>query len=145
MTVEAVTGPKDALAAELRGLGTPRTFAAGQALMHAGQVPQEVFVLTAGRVKVSATTPAGHSVLLAIRGPGDLVGELAALDDAPRSASVVALERVQARAVGHDRFRALLADRPEASLAMLRELSGRLREADAKRIQLSAYTTTGRV
>jgi CRP/FNR family cyclic AMP-dependent transcriptional regulator len=58
---------------------------------------------------------------------------------------VVALERVQARAVGHDRFRALLADRPEASLAMLRELSGRLREADAKRIQLSAYTTTGRV
>jgi CRP-like cAMP-binding protein len=113
--------------------------------MHAGQVPHEVLVLTAGRAKVTAAAPAGQTVLLAIRGPGDLIGDLAALDDAPRSASVVALEPVEALVIGHDRFRALLAERPDVSMALLRDLTSRLREADAKRLQLSAYTTTGRV
>jgi CRP/FNR family transcriptional regulator, cyclic AMP receptor protein len=149
MTVEVASRFWDTLsgeaAAAVRAVATPRAFALGQALMHAGQVPREVLVLMAGRVKVSATTPGGHAVLLAIRGPGDLVGDLAALDDEPRSASVVALEPVKALAIGHDRFHALLAERPEVSTALLRDLSGRLREADAKRLQLAAYTTTGRV
>lgn len=132
-------------AADLRARAGPRTFVRGQALMHVGQVPREVLVLLAGRVKVSATTPAGRTVLLAFRGPGDLVGELAALDDEPRSASVVALEPVQALAIGRDEFRAFLLERPAAALVLLSELTARLRDADAKRIQLAAYTTVGRV
>jgi hypothetical protein len=48
---------------------------------------------------VTATTTAGRTVLLALRGPGDLVGELSALDENPRSASLVALEPVQALAI----------------------------------------------
>jgi CRP/FNR family transcriptional regulator, cyclic AMP receptor protein len=132
-------------AAALREQTVPRSYARNQALMHHGQVPREVLVLQAGVVKVSATTPAGRSVLLAVRGPGDLIGELAALDDEPRSASIVALEPVQALAIGSDRFRAFLLERPEVALVLMRELSARLRDADAKRIQLAAYTTVGRV
>jgi CRP/FNR family transcriptional regulator, cyclic AMP receptor protein len=132
-------------AADLRARSGPRAFARGQALMHVGQVPREVLVLLAGRVKVSATTAAGRTVLLAFRGPGDLVGELAALDDEPRSASVVALEPVQALAVGRDEFRAFLVERPAVALVLLSELTSRLRDADAKRVQLAAYTTVGRV
>jgi CRP/FNR family transcriptional regulator, cyclic AMP receptor protein len=132
-------------AAALRARMAPRSYPRGQALMHVGQVPAEVLLLQSGRVKVSATTSAGRTVLLALRGPGDLVGELSALDESPRSASIVALEPVQALAISSDGFRAFLVERPDAALALLRELSARLRDADAKRIQLAAYTTVGRV
>jgi CRP/FNR family cyclic AMP-dependent transcriptional regulator len=132
-------------AAELRARATRREFARGDALMHAGQVPRDVLILLAGRVKVSAVAASGRPVLLAFRGPGELVGELSALDDQPRSATIVALEPVDALAVGHDAFRALLARHPPAALGLLRMVSQRLREADAKRVQLAGYTAMGRV
>jgi CRP/FNR family transcriptional regulator, cyclic AMP receptor protein len=129
----------------LREHAAPRQYARDQALMYVDQVPSEVLVLTSGWVKVSATTSAGKAVLLALRGPGDLVGELSALDEAPRSASIVAIEPVQALAVPHARFRAFLLDHPEHALTLLKEISARLRDADAKRVQLAAYSTLGRV
>ena len=128
-----------------RERAAPRSFARGQALMHIGQVPSEVLLLLSGWVKVSATTSAGRTVLLALRGPGDLVGELSALDEEPRSASIEAIEPVQALAMTHERFRALLRERPDTALTLMRELSARLRDADAKRIQLGTYTTVERV
>ena len=69
----------------LREHGSPRAYARDQALMYVDQVPSEVLVLQSGWVKVSTTTRAGKTVLLALRGPGDLVGELSALDEEPRS------------------------------------------------------------
>jgi CRP-like cAMP-binding protein len=132
-------------AAAIHRHARPRSYARGDALMHAGQDPQEVIVLRSGRVKVSATTPAGRRVLLAFRGPGDLVGEMSAIDEQPRGASVEALEPVEAIAIGHQHFRAVLREQPAASLALLRVLADRLREADAKRIQLTGYTAMGRV
>jgi len=132
-------------AAALRERSGRRSYARGQALMHSGQVPHDVLVLRSGRVKVSATTESGRDVLLAIRGPGDLVGELSALDERPRSASIVALEPVEALAIAHRYFRALLEQHPSMALALLRMLSDRLRDADAKRIQIAGYTAMGRV
>jgi CRP-like cAMP-binding protein len=132
-------------AAAIGALAGRRRFPRGQALMHAGQVPQDVLVLRAGRVKVSAVTSSGRQVLLAFRGPGDLVGELSALDDRPRSASIVALEPVEALVLTHEQFRALLEQHPAASFALLRVLSDRLRDADVKRIQFAGYTAMGRV
>jgi CRP-like cAMP-binding protein len=130
---------------ELRGLGATRSFPRGQALAHVGQVPSEVFVLREGWVKVSATTPTGRTVLLALRGPGELVGELSALDASPRSATIVAIEPVQALAIPHERLRSYLHDNPDAAMRMLRTLTARLRDADAKRVEIAAYTTVERV
>jgi CRP/FNR family transcriptional regulator, cyclic AMP receptor protein len=132
-------------AAAIRERAGQRSYARGQALMHSGQVPHDVIVLQSGRVKVSATTEGGRHVLLAFRGPGDLVGELSALDARPRGASVEALEPVAAIALSHQQFRAVLERHPAASLALLRVLADRLREADAKRIQFAGYTALGRV
>lgn len=122
-----------------------RSFPRGHALIHVGQVPQDVFLLRAGHVKVSATTPAGRLVLLAFRGPGDLVGELSALDEQPRSATIEALEPVETLVVGHEQFRGWLGAHPAAALALLRVLAARLRDADAKRVQLAGYTALERV
>jgi hypothetical protein len=83
--------------AALVACGAPRSFPRGQALFHVGQVPDRVLPLRSGRVKVETTTAGGRSVVLAVRGPG----ELAALDEQPRSASIVALEPVDAIAFSH--------------------------------------------
>jgi CRP-like cAMP-binding protein len=139
----ADAGPEAAGA--LRAQGAVRAYRRGEALMHAGQVPRDVFVLQAGRVKVSTSTAAGRELLLAFREPGDLVGELSALDEQPRSATVVALEPVEALVVAHAAFRAWLGTHPQAAHALLRLLAARLRDADAKRVQLAGYDSLGRV
>ena len=135
--------PQDADALMRRG--SVRSFARGQALMHEGQVRDRVLLLREGRVKVYCTTASGKEVVLGVRGSGDLVGELAAIDDDPRSASVLALEPVEALVFSANEFRNFLLEHPAASLVLLRTLSRRLREADGKRIEFAAYTTIGRV
>jgi CRP/FNR family cyclic AMP-dependent transcriptional regulator len=129
----------------LRRRGTFRRFARGQALMHQGQVPDRVVLVQAGRVKVYSTTGNGKEVVLAVRGPGELVGELSALDDEPRSASVVAVDDVEAVVLSSAEFRGFLLEHPPAALMMLQMLSRRLRDADTKRIEYLAFNTAGRV
>jgi CRP/FNR family cyclic AMP-dependent transcriptional regulator len=131
--------------AALTAGGTPRRFARGRAVMHQGGTPDAVILLRAGQVKVYTTTSAGREVVLAIRGPGELLGELAALDDRPRSASVVALEDVEALALSPDAFRGFLAGHPAAAMALLGMLARRLRDADVKRTGFASQTTLGRV
>jgi CRP/FNR family transcriptional regulator, cyclic AMP receptor protein len=135
----------DEQAAALAARGTVRTYARGQALLHEGQVPDRVLMLRSGRVKVYRTTPVGKEVVLAVRGAGELVGELAAIDQAPRSASIVAVDRVEALVVSSADFRSFLLDHPAAALVLLELVIRRLRDADAKRIEFASFTTIGRV
>jgi CRP/FNR family cyclic AMP-dependent transcriptional regulator len=131
-------------AAALAARGRPRQFARGQPLMYEGQVSSDVFVLRRGRVKVFVMA-AGRETVLAFRGPGDVVGEQSGLDDGPRSASVVAVEPVEAVVVSGGAFRAFLDETPAAALAIARELSMRLRDADAKRAEFGSLNSIGRV
>lgn len=129
----------------LQRRGMIRRFARGQALLHQGQIPDRVLLLRSGRVKVYSTTASGKDVVLAVRGPGELVGELSALDEEPRSASIVAVEPVEAVVLSLGDFRGFLIEHPAAALALLGMLSRRLRDADAKRIEYVAFNTMGRV
>jgi len=124
--------------------GVPISFARGRLLVHEGQLPDRVLLLTSGRVKVVSAI-ADRELLLAFRGPGDLVGELSALDDAPRSATIMALERVEARSLTTGGFRTFLIQHPRASLVLLTMLSRRLRDSDAQRAELAVLTTIQRV
>lgn len=122
-----------------------RRFARGQALFHEGQLPDRVVLMQSGCVKVTCTTTTGREIVLAFRGPGELVGELAAIDDEPRSATIVAVESVEALTLTPRDFLAFLETHPAASLALVRVLSRRLRDADAKRIEFASLNTLGRV
>jgi CRP/FNR family transcriptional regulator, cyclic AMP receptor protein len=122
-----------------------RRFRAGQRIFYRGDSPDCVLVLRSGLVKILATTDSGREVVLAFRGPGELVGEQSVLDDAPRAATVEAVKPVEALSVSKPDFLRFLRDHPDAALTLLGMLSMRLRDADAKRIEFSRFTTLQRV
>lgn len=131
----------DALAA----VGTVRRYERGLPLFHKGQEAGDVVFIRDGRLKVCGATAEGREFVLAFRGPGELVGELAALDGEPRLATLVPLEPMEGIVVARGEFRRFLAEHPRAALSLMSLLARRLRDADAKRIEFAALDTLGRV
>jgi CRP-like cAMP-binding protein len=129
----------------LADAGRRRRWPRGAVLFHQGDRSDWVAVLLSGRVKVASPTAAGGEVVLAIRGPGALLGELSAIDREPRSATVITLEPVLALAVGVRDFEAYLHAHGRVATLLMRMLTGKLRDADRKRIEFGAQDITGRV
>lgn len=130
---------------ELRRRATPRRFARGSALAHTGQAGDRVFVITTGHVKLTRVTPEGRDVMLALRGPGDLVGEQSAIDGEVRSATITALDAVEALAIAPADFLNYVTTVPDAALYVMRTLAERLRDADGKRVEHAAHDVVGRL
>jgi CRP/FNR family transcriptional regulator, cyclic AMP receptor protein len=129
----------------LRAEGVNRVFERGTAIFHEQGVADRVVVVLSGCVKLSCLSAEGKEVILAIRGPGDLLGELSAVDGRPRSATATALDRVEAMGVSAAQFVRYLEQHPRVALVVLRMLGARLREADLMRIELSAHDSMSRV
>jgi CRP/FNR family cyclic AMP-dependent transcriptional regulator len=133
--------------AALAEAGTARHYRKGEPLFIAGDAGGFVVLIIAGRVKVTAPAPTGAEAVLSLRGPGDLVGELSALADAPdeRVATVVALEPVVCRVVRSGDFRTILAEHPAIALGLLRMVAARLRAADRRIVEFGVYDTVRRL
>jgi CRP-like cAMP-binding protein len=125
--------------------GRRRKIRAGDTLFHEGDASDWVAVLLRGRAKVSYYTEAGGEVVLGVRDPGDLLGELSALDGATRSATVTAIDEVEALVLTADAFRLFLESYPRLALELVKSLVARLRDADVKRVEFGAYDSVGRV
>jgi CRP-like cAMP-binding protein len=130
---------------ELRRLATPRTFRRGSALFHAGQAGDRVFMITSGEVKLTRVTEGGKEVVLGVRGAGELLGELSAIDGRPRSASAHALTEVETQVVSQRDFRAAVTGNPDAARAVMEILAARLRESDETIFDFVAHDTVGRI
>jgi CRP-like cAMP-binding protein len=104
-----------------------------------------VALVISGRIKVFSSAADGTEVVLAVRGPGALLGELAAIDEQPRSASVRSMEPVEVLSVGSREFVAFLHTHPRTMWLLLRILAGRLREAGRERAEFGVYDTQTRV
>jgi CRP/FNR family transcriptional regulator, cyclic AMP receptor protein len=102
-------------------------------------------VLQSGRVTVTATGRQGVIGLLAIRVPGDIVGELAAIDRKPRSATVTAIDPVRVLRIAVDQFEDLLSTHPLIAFAVLKVVISRLRIANWRLIEFSETTAGQRV
>jgi CRP/FNR family cyclic AMP-dependent transcriptional regulator len=118
----------------LEEMGEPGSYPPGSLIFAQGDTADRVLLVRAGHVRVAARGADGSEVLLAERGPGELLGDLAAIDGRPRSASVTAVDEVHALVVPLRAFRGFLMDNPRAALALLELLSRRLREAEARRV-----------
>ena len=113
----------------LAKLGSPKRFAKGEVIIKEGDRDDAtLYLITAGWVRVSAAEPDGKQIVIDEYGPGDFVGEMA-LDGQPRSASVVALEAVEAIAVSRVDALAYLREHPEFALSLMMELIRRARLA----------------
>ncbi len=126
-------------------LGTIRTYRNGDILLREGDRADLTMVIRSGRVKIVTVTESGYETLLAHRGPGDLIGEMAVIDGETRSASVVALEDVEVGVVSAETFRAFVDDHPEVARVMVGSIAQRLRESDRRRSELGAYPTAVRL
>ena len=118
----------------LEEMGEPRTYPPGAVIFDQGETADCVLLVRAGHVRVTARGGEGQEVVLAERGPGELLGDLAGIDGQPRSASVTALEEVRGLVVPLRAFRGFLMDHPRAAISLLELLSRRLRESDAQRV-----------
>ncbi len=126
-------------------LGGSRVFEPGEALIHEGELATEAYVLLKGCCKVISNTAAGRAVLLNIRVEGELVGEMSALDDKPRSATLIACTRVMAREISQRNLFRYMNDRPSAARAIRSAVVEELRRATRFRASLSGGPVAARL
>jgi CRP/FNR family cyclic AMP-dependent transcriptional regulator len=109
-----------------------RKYAAGSVLMQQGDTGAGLFVVISGKVQITqAVDPDKAEDELGTAGPGAVLGEMALLDDLPRSATVTALEETQVLILPIWDFRTSLRSHPDISVKLLSALSHRLRKAES--------------
>jgi len=123
--------PREALV-RLLEVGHQRRFGAGSVLLRQGDPSDLLHVILRGRVRVEYAAP-GHPTPLFLRelGPGEVVGEMGLLDNAPRSATVTAIDPVTTPELGFPAMAVTAVQHPHVAAALLRTLSQRLRNATA--------------
>ena len=131
--------------ADLRASAIMRNWRAGSTLVHEGDRAGRVLIVQSGRVKISVITPDGNEVILAIRGPGELVGEMSALDGSPHNGTATAMDDVTCLQISNEEFGSFLRSHPDAAMAVIHLLVDRLRDASGKVVEFGAYDSVGRV
>jgi CRP/FNR family cyclic AMP-dependent transcriptional regulator len=98
-----------------------RTFAKNAIVISEGEYTGSLYVILSGRVKICLGDESGKELILDIKGPGGYFGEMA-LDELPRSASVVTLEQSRFAVISKNHFEHLLLEHPEISLHVIKDL-----------------------
>ncbi len=118
---------------------------ADQVLFLSGDEADGCYRVEDGLLKASVVTPAGGERILAILGPGTLVGELSMIDGAPRSASVTALRQSKLSFVSRAAFETFGRSSPELYRHVMRLLARRLRDTNDALAATSFLSVKGRV
>ena len=125
----------------LSRLGLPRDYPAGTIICHQGDPTTHVFCLMAGLVKIVSSTTDGHQIVLALRGEGDIVGEVAGETTGRRNATIQAVDDVRALIVPYSKFDPFLQSSPGAGRAYRHVVTERWNDADT--MLRSRAVTTG--
>ena len=125
----------------LTALGRMSVFPSGATLCVEGEPSTHVFILVTGWVKIIAVTTDGHELVLALRGQGDVVGEIAGETTGRRNATVKAVDTVRALIVRYDRFGSFLDANSGANRAYRRQVT--LRWNDTATVLRGRALTTG--
>ncbi len=129
----------------LLALIRPKSLPRGSLLMREGSAGEDVMIVLAGRVKVIATGAEQREVALALRGPGELIGEMSALGHARRTATAVAADDVEVGVISGEQFQDFLRAHPDAAVVLIRSLVRRLSEATRALVDLATQDSVGRV
>ncbi|MDD2988285.1 MAG: Crp/Fnr family transcriptional regulator [Zoogloea sp.] len=143
--VDLFDGLSDEQAEVLRGRSRIRSFAPNTIVVNEGDDGSSLFVVQSGSLKVFLTDNIGREVTLSLLDPGDYFGELALLDDAPRSASVIALSRSEVLQIPRVAFLALIEAYPACMQIVVRNLVGRIRTLTESVRALALVDVFGRI
>ena len=113
---------------------TLKDYAPGEEILREGGTGLGLFIITSGRVEVFKTI-GERRIQLAVLGHGDVLGEMALLDDQPRSASAMALAATECLLLSRARFRALLKTRPRIAWPIVPALARRVRDLQQRLIE----------
>jgi CRP-like cAMP-binding protein len=122
-----------------------RRFRRGEVIFHIGDPGDALFVIVEGEVKISLPSETGEEAILATLRSGDVFGELALLDGAPRSASASALIATETVVLPRDKFRELIATEAGVRDALLASIAGELRRLTTHVEELHFLDITGRL
>ncbi len=98
-------------------------------IMSEGDQGDSMYVIKSGSVKIFLSDDDGRELVLYEQGVGSAIGDIALLDDAPRSASVIALEPTSVMIISKEAFLGCLRQSPDTAINIIRSLTTRLREA----------------
>jgi CRP-like cAMP-binding protein len=135
----------EALASGLFATARPVKLAADQLLFLAGDPGEGCYLVHEGLLKVTMVSPTGGERILAILGPGAVVGELSMIDGAPRSTSVAAVRESALNFVSRADFHAFAERNPEVYKHIVTVLARRLRDTNSVVAAASFLSLKGRV
>ena len=117
---------------QVASLAEEEVFSDGEEIAHEGDVGDVMFVIVSGEVKVCSHQD-GVEMEIARRKAGDYVGEMSIIGREPRMASLVAVGDVRTLCIDQQSFEGLIRERPDVSLAVMKVLGQRLKEASLKK------------
>lgn len=116
--------------------------APGEVIIKEGDPGDSLYIILSGELEVTKQD-GDREITLATRRPGEFLGEMSLLEQAPRTASVRAVQRSELLTIGPDAFRRLLERRPETATTILRTVAGRLRSTEASLVQSDRLASLG--
>ncbi|KAB2942582.1 MAG: Crp/Fnr family transcriptional regulator [Hyphomicrobium sp.] len=120
-------------------------FEPSQVIFARGDAGREIYLVVAGRVRLSVLTAEGRELSFAHAEPGAIFGEIAMLDGGPRSADATAVGKVSALSLSKPAFKRLMETQPHVAEAAVRFLCSRIREADQQLEAIALYPIEGRL
>lgn len=136
--------PKEELD-KIEKIGTRKQYEKNEVILVEEEAGNALFVIVTGKVKVARTSGDDREVILTILTDSDFFGEMAILDGLTRSATVTAIEKSELFIIQRNDFLNLLRSYPDVAIALLQELTKRLRAADMKIKALSLKDAEGKV
>ena len=121
------------------------TLRRGETLFDEGDLGDRLYIITEGKVKLGHTSNDGRESLLAVLGPGEIIGELTLFDPGPRSTTATAVSPATLLYLDHQDLMAILDSNPTLAKHMLRALAQRLRRTNESLSDLVFSDVPGRV
>jgi CRP/FNR family transcriptional regulator len=126
-------------------VAVPRRFEAGEVVFKEGDDGGTCYIVRSGRARAIREHPDGRSITLAHFAPGEIFGEMAMFDGAPRSATVETTEATEVIAILNADMHRLLRAHPDISVKLIAALGQRLRDTNERLARQSFQTVQSRV
>ena len=143
--VDLFSALSDAQIGYIAGMTEEQDFGRGETILKESDISETFFIIAQGSVKVVIVAEDGREAILATLSEGDFFGEMALLDGEPRSATVRAVGKTRLLVVHREDFMHCLGKHPDLGLALLAQMSRRLRAADRQISSLALMNVYGRV